>query len=104
MKIKSVNYITAAQLYQKVKRNRIKGVYEQKPTNVALLKKKHKYDFDKEYDRYIALNYGDVLTSKDIAKLKTLVSEYVHIGKIQDAHTLHKYIKFLGKKHNLIFD
>lgn len=99
-----IKYVTLAKLVQKVKRNKINGLYDRTATDVAVLNKTHGFNFDKEFNKYIELNYGDILTDSDIEHLKRIVYKYYSVGKIQNTTDLHKYVRFLGKKHNLIFD
>lgn len=97
--------IAAGSISTKVRRNRIKGVYDNSAQSpLDIINKRHGYNFPKEFDKYVEMNYGDVMSTKDKKKLKELVEEHYEDGCIETVKDLHKHIRVIGERNNIIFD
>ena len=98
------DHIEIAKISFHKKRNTLKGLYDNNNDSAALLKKKRAYDFKREFNKYIDQNYGDVLSKNDKKRLMGLVDEHYEEGCIENVKDLHRHIRKIGHKHNLIFD
>jgi hypothetical protein len=97
--------VSSGSISTKVRRNRIKGVYNNSAQSpLEIMNKRHGYNFPKEFDKYVETNYGDVLSEKDKKRLKKVVEEHYEDGCIGTVKSLHKHIHILGERINIIFD
>jgi hypothetical protein len=103
--IKDSSGTALAKVAVKHRQNKIKGMYDNSVrTPAAVLKAKHRFNFDKEYKHYIEDNYGDVLSKSDKKKLKELVEEHVEEGCVENVVDLHRHIKVIGIREGILFD
>jgi hypothetical protein len=110
MKLKQVEImdragIALAKISVKHQQNKNKGMYDDPGRSPAqVLKGKRSYNFKKEFNRYVDEHYGDVLSKKDKKKLQGLVEEHYEEGCIENVEDLHRHIKAIGKKNEILFD
>lgn len=102
--IKSTAGIALAKISVKHNQNKIKGVYNNNQMSVQKKRRRrHKFNFKREFNAYVDTNYGDVLSKSDKQKLKEEVQSHYDDGCITDVKSLQQHIEKIGRQNDLIF-